>query len=122
LAKLESLADVNEAQLQAKAGMMGQALPLYQRALQLDDWSGDKAAAAEDWLAYGRLLDAAGFSARVAYACLIKSEKLRPSAAQAVPDSLAATRKLLEKKLGAEAAAIRRDPEPAAQEALALRR
>jgi hypothetical protein len=40
----------------------------------------------------------------------------------AVPDSLVAPRKQLEKRLGAEAALVRRDLEPALQEALALRR
>ena len=36
-AKLESVADVNEAALQAKAGKLDEALRLYQQALQLDD-------------------------------------------------------------------------------------
>src|SRR5271155_3198949 len=61
--KLESVADVNEAALQADAGKLGQALQLYQHALQLDDSIADKESSAEDWLAYGRFLDNSGFPA-----------------------------------------------------------
>jgi tetratricopeptide (TPR) repeat protein len=121
--KLESIASVNEAALQADAGKLGQALQLYQHALQLDNSIDDKTSSAEDWLAYGRFLDNAGFPARLAYACLVKSGKLE----DALPDAsqrqfLADASKRTGNRVGAEAAAIRRDPDPAAQEALALRR
>jgi tetratricopeptide (TPR) repeat protein len=121
--KLESIASVNEAALQADAGKLGQALQLYQHALQLDNSIDDKTSSAEDWLAYGRFLDNAGFPARLAYACLVKSGKLE----DALPDAsqrqfLAHASKRTGNRVGAEAAAIRRDPDPAAQEALALRR
>jgi tetratricopeptide (TPR) repeat protein len=120
--KLESVADVNEAALQAKAGRLTDALQLYQQALQLDSSIGDNSASAEDWLVYGRFLDDAGFPARLAYACIVKSEKITRSLPNpAAPDSLAAARKQMEKRLGAAAAVVRRDPEPALREALALR-
>jgi tetratricopeptide (TPR) repeat protein len=120
--KLESVADMNEATLQAKAGRVTDALPLYQHALQLDSATGDNSASAEDWLDYGRFLDGAGFPARLAYACIVKSESITRSLPKpAVPDSLVADRKQIEKRLGAEAARVRRDPEPVLQEALALR-
>jgi tetratricopeptide (TPR) repeat protein len=120
--KLESVADVNEAALQAKAGKLTDALQLYQHALQLDSSTGDKIASAEDWFAYGRFLDDAGFPSRLAYACLVKSESItRSLSSPAVPDSLVAARKRMEKRLGAEAAPVRREPEPALREALALR-
>jgi tetratricopeptide (TPR) repeat protein len=121
--KLESIADVNEAALQGEAGKLDQALQLYQHALQLDDSIGDRTSSAEDWLAYGRFLDGAGFPARLVYACLVKSatlEKALPEASQR--QTLADASKQAEKRVGAEAAAIRRDPEPMLQEALALRR
>ncbi len=122
-AKLESVADVNEAELQAKTGKLDDALRLYQRALQVDSSIGDNSASAQDWLVYGRFLDDAGFPARLAYACLVKSENITQSLPHpAVPDSLVAPRKQLEKRLGAEAALVRRDLEPVLQEALALRR
>ena len=78
--KLESVADVNEAALQAKAGRWTDALHLYQQALRLDDSIGDNSARAEDWFAYGRFLDDAGFPARLAYACIVKSESIDPVA------------------------------------------
>jgi tetratricopeptide (TPR) repeat protein len=121
--KLESVADVNEAALQSKAGKLTEALQLYQQALQLDKSSGEDRASATDWYIYGRFLDDSGFSARLAYACMVKSENLTRSLSNpSVPEEVAAERKQLENKLGAAAAPVRRDPEPALQEALALRR
>jgi hypothetical protein len=117
------VADVNEAALQTKIGKMGEALQLYQHAIQLDTSISDNSATAQDWFAYGRFLDDAGFPARLAYACVVRSEsvaQLLPK--ETIPVELDATRKQIEKRLGASAAGIRRDPEPALQEALALRR
>jgi tetratricopeptide (TPR) repeat protein len=121
--KLESIANVNEAALQGDAGKLGMALQLYQHALQLDDSIGDRTSSAEDWLAYGRFLDNAGFPARLVYACLVKSGQLQ----NALPDAsqrqiLADASRRAESRVGSEAAVIRRDPEPVLREALALRR
>lgn len=123
-AKLESVADVNEAALDAGSGRLSDALQLYQHALQLDSSVGDDSAAAEDYFSYGRFLDDSGFPARLAYACMVKSETLTKSQHLTdAPGAGAAARAAVEKRLGtAEAAAIRRDPEPALHEALALRR
>ena len=123
LPKLQSVADVNEAALQAKGGKLTEALQLYQQALELDKSSGDDSASAADWFAYGHFLEDSGFSARLAYASIVKSESLTRSLSNpSVPDEVIAERKQLENKLGAAAALVRRDPEPALQEALALRR
>ena len=122
-AQLESVADVNEAELQAKSGKLDDALRLYQRALQVDNSIGDSKAGAQDWFAYGRFLDDAGFPARLAYACMVKSESVAQSIhPTAVPANLVTTRQRIERRLGAAAAAVRRDPEPVLREALALRR
>ncbi len=120
--KLESVADVNEAALQAKAGKLTEALLLYQQALHLDSSTGDDSASAQDWLTYGLFLDDAGFPTRLAYACIVKSESItRSLPAPSVSNSSAAVRKQMEKRLGSEASSIRRDPERLLQEALALR-
>ena len=119
--KLESLADVNEAELQSKSGKLDEALQLYQHALQLDKGVGDDNATAQDWQAYGRFLDDAGFPPRLAYACALKAESLTHELHGPSPVS-AVTTQSLEKRLGAAAAAVRRDPEPVLKEALALRR
>ncbi|PYX28246.1 MAG: hypothetical protein DMG77_16430 [Acidobacteria bacterium] len=121
--KLESIAYVNEAALQAKAGKLDEALQLYKHALSLDDSTGDKRSAAEDWAAYARFLDEAGFPARLAYACVVKSESLARSLPDAaLAEQLATVRKQFEHRAGADVAAVRRNPEPALREALALRR
>jgi tetratricopeptide (TPR) repeat protein len=120
--KLESIAEANEAALQAEAGKLDLALPLYQHALQLDEGVGDEAASAEDWLAYGRFLDSAGFPARVVYACLVKSARENGLPDDAQRQLLTDASQRAERRVGAEAAEIRRDPQPVLREALALRR
>ena len=127
LPKLESVADVNEAALQAQTGKLDDALQLYQHALRLDKADGDPSAAAQDWFAYGSFLNDAGFSARLAYACLLKSESVAQSLPDpAVQDSHSAARgqlqRTLEKQLGTESAKVRRDLNSAIEQALALRR
>jgi tetratricopeptide (TPR) repeat protein len=120
--KLESLADVTEAALEAKAGKLSEALPLYQQALQLDRTIEDDSATAEDWMAYGRFLDDAGFPPRLAYACLVKSQNIIQSLhGTGASDPMADIRKALEKRLRGESAAVRRDLDPALTEALAIR-
>jgi len=121
--KLESVADLNQARLQGKAGNVNQALDLYRRSLALDENAGDNAASAVDWLAYGQFLEQSGFPARIAYACILKSESFEQSLSR--PDilpSIRQARQQLEKQLGPEAAAIRRDPAAAVQDALLAQR
>ena len=121
--KLESIASLNAAALQAQAGKVEDALQLYRRALQLDEALGDRTASALDWFTYGRFLESAGFPERLAYAAFVKSasfERALPDASQR--QLLADTTRLAEKRVGAEAAAIRRDPDAALLEAQALRR
>jgi tetratricopeptide (TPR) repeat protein len=121
--RLESIADVNEAPLQAQAGKVTEALRLYRRALELDDTVADKAAASVDWFTYGQFLEQSGFPARMAYACMVKSELIGQSLPRPpVPKSMEDARIALEKKLGAEAAAIRRNPEPTLRDALRVQR
>jgi tetratricopeptide (TPR) repeat protein len=122
LSRLESVATVDEAALQAKAGKLGQALPLYQRALRLDGSTGDREASAEDWFTYGRFLDEAGFPARLAYACVVKSESLmRAIPGGTAPAALVAEETKLAKKLAGQSVALQRDPEAALQQALEVR-
>ncbi|MFZ0735314.1 MAG: tetratricopeptide repeat protein [Candidatus Sulfotelmatobacter sp.] len=122
--KLESLAEVNEAQSQSSTGKLDEALQLYQRALQLDDKVGDNSATALDWFSYGQFLEKSGFPPRLAYACMTKSESLAHSEQTvSLPSTAAAAQKQIEQRLGAkEARAIRDDLEPALYEALTFRR
>jgi tetratricopeptide (TPR) repeat protein len=123
MTRLESMADVNEADLQARGGKLDDALELYQHALRLDDSIGDKEAAAADWALYGRFLDDAGFPPRLAYACILKAQSEAHSLPNlSLPDPIKLTQSKLEKELGATARAIRGNPEPVLDEALTLRR
>jgi tetratricopeptide (TPR) repeat protein len=120
---LESVADINEAALQAKTGKLGEALRLYQHALELDNSIADRHSGAEDWFIYGHFLDNAGFPARLVYACYAKVDRMtEPAGDAAFRKSINAAIKQVGTRVGLEAAAIRRNPEPALREALALRR
>ncbi|HYM77159.1 MAG TPA: tetratricopeptide repeat protein [Candidatus Dormibacteraeota bacterium] len=122
-AKLESVAAVNEAALQAKSGKLDDALRLYQHTLQIDTAAGDTSASAVDWFAYGRFLEESGFPDRLVYACMVRSEQVAQALPKPpLPASVAAARLQIEKRMGASATAVRRDPEPVLQEALKLRR
>jgi tetratricopeptide (TPR) repeat protein len=122
-AKLESMADVNEAQLLGKAGQVNDALRLYRRALELDDAAGDADAGCADWLAYGHFLEDSGFPPKMAYACMVKSERLSQSLAKSgLAATVAQARQQLEKRVGAEADGIRRNPDPVLRDALRVQR
>jgi tetratricopeptide (TPR) repeat protein len=122
-AKLESMADVNEAQLLGKAGQVNDALRLYRRALELDDAAEDADAGSVDWFAYGRFLEESGFPPKMAYACMVKSERLSQSLAKSsLAPTVAQARQQLEIRLGAEASGIRRNPEPVLRDALRVQR
>jgi tetratricopeptide (TPR) repeat protein len=119
LAKLESVADVNRAQLEGKNGNINEALQAYRAAIELDDATSDKAASAVDWFAYGQFLDQSGFPARMTYACMVKSESMGQSLSdKGTLASIVEARQKFEKQLGREAAEIRRNPDPALQDAL----
>jgi tetratricopeptide (TPR) repeat protein len=121
-AKLQSIADVGEAAVQAKSGRVSSALPLYQEALRIDSALHDVSAGAEDWLTYAQFLDSSGFPPRLAYGSLMKSHEIRKGMAGAqADDPAAAMRQSLEKRLGKSADAIRSDPDSVTAEALQLR-
>jgi tetratricopeptide (TPR) repeat protein len=123
MTRLESMADVNEADLHARGGKLDDALELYQHALRLDDSIGDKEAGAADWASYGRFLDDAGFPPRLAYACIVKAQSEAQSLPNlSLPDPIQLTQSKLEKELGATAHTIRGNPDPVLEEALTLRR
>lgn len=120
--KLESIASVDEAELQASAGKRDLALPLYQRAIQLDDSIDDHASSAADWLAYARFLNASGFPSRLVYACLLKSASQKDSLSDATQrEYLTDLTEQTARKLGSAASPIRRDPGATLREALTVR-
>jgi len=121
--KLESVANVNEAALQAEGGQIGEALQLYQHALQLDESVGDRTASAEDWFAFGSFLSGAGFSGRLVYSCFVKSEMLQDPLPDASQQQFRAdATKRAASQAGPDVRAIRSNLRLTLNEALALRR
>ena len=123
--KMESVACVAEAELEAGRGKTAQALQLYQRALKLDSNLDDSQATASDLYSYGLFLRDSGFSLRLAYACILKAQSLMTKTNTKFEDtpefnSVALARADLEKKLAAQSAVLRRHPDSALNEALAL--
>ncbi len=122
--RLESVANMNEGELQAKAGKIGDAIRLYQHALRLDDMVGDGQASSLDWFAYGRLLDQAGAPPRLSYACLAKSESLEQDLKKSVlPPEASSIRNQMIDRLGSnEAASVRQNLDTVLQEAMKIDR
>lgn len=119
--KLESFAAMAQASLAAKLGQRETALKLYQSALQLDATVSDRQTEAVDWYLFAMFLRDAQFPSRLVYASLLKSQELESATSK--PTELAATAsqiKDLEKRLGPQAAVIRRNPQPLADEVLRL--
>ena len=120
--KLQSVAEVNEANLDAKAGRLSEALVTYQQALRLDSLAGDYDASAEDWLAYARFLDDSGFSPRLAYACVLKAQTQRELVhGTEAFEPVSALRRSLEARLGPSSVTVRQGQEAFAGQALQLR-
>ena len=116
--RLESVASLNQAILEAKSGEISGALPLYQRALVLDRAASDPVAEAADWQAYAAFLNSQQYEKRLVYACLVRAETLlRDHKTDLLPPS-AQLRTQLESALGKEAAAIRKNPASLLEEAL----
>ena len=84
--KMESVASIADAELEAGQGKTAQALQLYQHALELDRKLDDSQATASDLYSYGIFLRDSGFSPRLAYACLLKAESLMQEASKDTPE------------------------------------
>jgi len=120
--KLESFTDMAEASLDARLGQNANALPLYQRALQLDSALSDPLNSGVDWCVYAMFLRDSGFPIRLAYASVLKSQTLLSSDSNGQQATTAARiRKDLEHRLGPQASFISRNPQPLVQEALELK-
>jgi len=119
--RLESLASIEEAGLEAEQKRIPDALRLYQGALSLDRTTDDRRSEADDWYSYALFLRDGGFAPRLVYACLVRSEFLLQSFKDA-PElkDVALARGEAESKLAVQSDMLRRDPQPALEEALNL--
>lgn len=119
-APLQSLVAGSAADFQEQRGNFAEAVRLYQQALRVDSAASTELESA-DLISYAQLLHAHHFDP-MAYACLLRAEK-NLSSNQAAPEFAAAdkTLKRIESSSpAAELAAVRRDPEGALKQALAL--
>src|SRR5271156_4570449 len=107
-ARLESLALVHRADLQAKTGDAAAAAQSYQRALALDAPTGDAQAAALDWFDYGQFLRSQNAPDELAYASLLHAENLLNGASGSELATVQTARRQVESKMGVKAAAVAR--------------
>jgi tetratricopeptide (TPR) repeat protein len=118
---LESLALVHLADLQEKMGNATVAAQSYQHALTLDAVLSDPRSAASDWLNYGQFLRRQRQPERLVFACLLRAEELMRDTPGDELSAIEKVRSESEKRLGHEAAAIRRALDKAAQESLSVK-
>jgi tetratricopeptide (TPR) repeat protein len=112
-AKLESLALVHRADVQAKKGDAAAAAQSYQRGLALDAKSGDTPAEALDWFNYGQFLRRQNAPDELVYASFLHAEDLLNGTAGSELATVQTTRRQVESKLGAKAAAVEQGSLPA---------
>jgi len=117
--KLESFASVNQATLLARRNRTDEAQQLFQRALFLDDSLHDLTSEAADLYSYATFLSEAKYPARLAYAVLLRADTLTQGAGGTAGPPTNDLRKNLERQLGSQAVALRKNSEPALAEALA---
>jgi tetratricopeptide (TPR) repeat protein len=119
--RLESVASLAEAELDAQQGKTAQAVELYQHALTLDSKLDDAHLMANDLYAYGIFLRDTELSRRSAYACLLKSQSLMQSLKDAPELSeVIRAREDMEKNLGGESVEVKRRADLVLQEALTM--
>jgi tetratricopeptide (TPR) repeat protein len=104
--KLESLALVHRADLQAGNGDPAAAAQSYQRGLALDAKTGDASAEALDWFNYGQFLRRQGAPDELVYASFLHAEALLAGSAGSALATVQTARRQVEGKLGASTAAV----------------
>jgi tetratricopeptide (TPR) repeat protein len=105
-AKLESLALVHRADLQARNGDAAAAAQSYQRGLALDAKTGDASAEALDWFNYGQFLRHQNAPDELVYASFQHAENLLNAAADSELATVETARRQVESKMGVKAAAV----------------
>jgi tetratricopeptide (TPR) repeat protein len=105
-AKLESLALVHRADLQARNGDAAAAAQSYQRGLALDAQAGDTQAAALDWFNYGQFLRSHNAPDELAYVAFLHAENLLNGASGSEPATVQTARRQVESKMGAKAVSV----------------
>ena len=81
----------------------------YQRAITLDERSGDTNAEAVDWFNYGQLLSRSKVPPQFAYAAFVRAEQLLSASPGPELDTVTKTRRESETRLGSEAIGVRKN-------------
>jgi tetratricopeptide (TPR) repeat protein len=97
------------AQALIELGKPADALPLYQRCIQLDRETGDSLQEGLDWFKYGQFLKRSQQPDRLTLACLIKADGLVKSSEVKERALIAEARSQEETAMGAESASVTRD-------------
>lgn len=116
----ESLALAHLADLQEKLGDAAGAANSYQRALHLDADLPDTKSAAIDWFNYGQFLLRRRQEEKLAFASFLRSEDLLHGTSAEELRQIRHAREMSESRLGAKAAAARKESAQLAGQALAL--
>jgi len=117
---LESLALVHLADLQEKQGDISGAAQSYQRALRLDAGLSDPVGAASDWFNFGQFLRKQNQPERYVLACFLHAEDLLQKSPEDELTTVKQAREDSEKRLGREAAGVRKKLDAIAAESLTL--
>jgi tetratricopeptide (TPR) repeat protein len=104
--KLESLALVHRADLQAGNGDPTAAAQSYQRGLALDAKTGDASAEALDWFNYAQFLRRQGAPDELVYASFLHAEALLAGSAGSALATVQTARRQVEGKLGASTVTV----------------
>jgi tetratricopeptide (TPR) repeat protein len=115
-----SLAWSRQASLYAQMNEKNKAARCYQRALLIDAELRDAKVEGADWFNYGRFLKQSKASEQLSLACILKAEQLLDSVSSDETGAARREREAMEKSLGSEAEAVRREMELLLKEAMAF--
>lgn len=118
--RAESLAESHLADAFDRAKFSPDAVGAYQRAIALDERTGDTNAEAVDWFNYGQLLSKTKAPLRLAYACFVRAERLLAPSPGPQLDTVTQARRDAETRLGGEASGVRKSLDAALAQAKSL--
>jgi len=107
--RIESLALVHLADLQDKRGNAQAAAQSFQRGLALDPKADDPRSEASDWFNYGQFLRRHGQPVELAYVCFLHAESLLGGAEGQDVQTVQAIRREVERLMGKNAVAAKKD-------------
>jgi tetratricopeptide (TPR) repeat protein len=117
---LQSLALAHAADVEERAGMIGQAAQHFQEALLIDETQGEPRAAATDWYNYALFLRRNKQPEHLVFACLFRAQDLLSTTPGEELNAIAAAREASEERLGPSARSLPAQLSKLLSEALSL--